>query len=159
MTFVSPSLGLLAPDGGRVSSFPFQGQDAAATVKKCWALCSQLAVSWPVDLGNCGAGQREDISISSFESLAFSLPLLFQENLLQDLSSSGCLITREQRMPCVLGWESLAATLSTWVWGWSLACAGECVCVYVCVCVCVPVWGVLRGLNFYSFLVFWRHTF
>ena len=60
VTFVSPSLGLLAPDGGRVSSFPFQGQDAAATVKKCWALCPQIGCDltcWFRELGGWSKGR------------------------------------------------------------------------------------------------------
>ena len=128
VTFVSLSLGLLAPDGGRVS-FLFKARVQQPLSKSAGLFAHRLAVSWPVDLGNSWAGQREDISSSSFESLAFSLPLLFQENLLQDLSSSGCLTMRGQPMPCVLGWESLAVTLSTWVWGRSMACV--CVCVYL----------------------------
>ena len=109
------------------------------------------AVTWPVDLGNPWAGQREIVSSSSFKYLGLSLPLVFQGNLLQGLSSSGCLTMREQPMPCVLGWESLAATLNSWVLGRSLAHAHMCgacmcVCVCVCVCVCMCAWEHLIGM-------------
>ena len=112
VTFVSPSLCLLAPDGGRVSSFPFQGQDAASTVKKCWALCPQIGCDmtcWFRELGGWSKGSCFQFIFWILRPFSASL---FQENLLQDLSSSGCLTMRELPMPCVLGWESLAATLS-----------------------------------------------
>ena len=118
-----------------------QSLDVVATVHRgaglhpwsldCWA------ITWPVDLGNPWSYQWKAVSSSSFAYLGLSLPLLFQGNLLQGLSSSGCLTMREQPTPCVLGWGSLAATLSTWVFRQSLVCVRVCVCVCVHACVCM----------------------
>ena len=170
VTLVNTSLRPVTPDGRRFPSSQVQSQDVAAAVHRRAGFhplsLVYWAVTWPVDLGNPWAGQREIVSSSSFKYLGLSLPLVFQGNLLQGLSSSGCLIMREQPMPCVLGWESLAATLNLWVLGWSLARVH--VCVHVCVCVCVCVHGntwlgcsnvYLLGLHFILLLVFCGHTF
>ena len=118
----------------KVSSSEVQSQDVAAAVHRgagfhpcrleCWA------ITWLVDLGNPWAGQKEAVFSSSFECLGLSLPLLFQENLLQDLSSSGCLTMRAAHALCA-GMRVIGCNTEIVSFGEN---HGLCVCVSVFVC-------------------------
>ena len=149
VTFVSPSLGLLAPDGGRVSSFPFQGQDAAATVKKCWALCPQVGCDltyWFRELGGWSKGRYFHFvlwvlglfSASSFPGefvAGFVQFRVFNNERAANALCAGVRVTG-----CNTEHVSLGMIPGL--------CGRVCVCVFVCVCTCL---GCFMGLAFLLF--------
>ena len=151
VTFVSPSLGLLAPDGGRVSSFPFQGQDAAATVKKCWALCPQVGCDltyWFRELGDWSKGRYFHFvlwvlglfSASSFPGefvAGFVQFRVFNNERAANALCAGVRVTG-----CNTEHVSLGMIPGL--------CGRVCVCVCLCVCVCTCL-GCFTGLEFLLF--------
>ena len=151
VTFVSPSLGLLAPDGGRVSSFPFQGQDAAATVKKCWALCPQVGCDltcWFRELGGWSKGRYFHFvlwvlglfSASSFPGefvAGFVQFRVFNNERAANALCAGVRVTG-----CNTEHVSLGMIPGL--------CGRVCVCVCLCVCVCTCL-GCFTGLEFLLF--------
>ena len=125
--------------------------------QRCWVSSMQgWAITWLVDLGNRWAGQKEAVFSSSFECLGLSLPLLFQENLLQDLSSSGCLTMRAAHALCagmrVTGCNTELVSLGM--------IPGLCVCLRVHGNTWLGCFNVnLLGLHFILLLVFCGHNF
>ena len=181
VAFVSLSLGLLAPDGGRVSCLS-QGQDVAATVEKCWVLCPQIGCNqtcWFREFLGWSKGRYfqfvlwilGSFSASSFPGefvAGFVQFRVFNNERAAHALCAGMRVTGCNTEHVSLGTvPGLCVCMHVYVHTCVHICVCMCVymCVRMCVCVCVcahacvPVWGVWCGLHFYSFLAFCGHKF
>ena len=140
VAFVSLSLGLLAPDGGRVSCL-FQGQDVAATVEKCWALCPQIGCNqtcWFREFLGWSKGRYFQFVLWILGAFsASSFPGEFVAGFVQFRVFNN---ERAAHALCagmrVTGCNTEHVSLGT-VPGLCVCMCGACVCAHMCACMCV----------------------
>ena len=151
VTFVSLSLGLLAPDGGRVSSFLFQGQDAAATVEKCCSLCPQIGCKltyWFREFLGWSKGRYFQFVLWILGLFsAFSFPGEFVAGFVQFRVFNN---ERAAHALCA-GMRVTGCNTEHVSSGKIPGLSGR---VYVCVCLCVCVCTCLGCLMWLAFLLF-----
>ena len=151
VTFVSLSLGLLAPDGGRVSLL-FQGQDAGAIVEKCWALCPQIGCKltcWFREFLGWSKGRYFQFVLWILGLFfAFSFPGEFVAGFVQFRVFNN---ERAAHALCA-GMRVTGCNTEHVSLGKIPGFMGECMCVYVCVCVYLS--GVLDVACIFT--LFWH---